>query len=168
MFLIVSTPYWFIGTCWFLDPLHSMNWHKKWNQNSQPQVVIHFELPKDGENMWEHFFSFLKMAQRLSEIVAHDLRLAAVQRAEKIVVMDRGWEMAPAWVGSLEFSHGMENSEIFGDGFGVDGVGLDDFLDYAKWGGFDHRVWWVWELLMDYFFKNMFWYDTWWDGFWNW
>jgi len=41
------------------------------------------------------------MAQRLSEIVAHDLRLAAVQRAEKIVVMDRGWEMAPAWVGSL-------------------------------------------------------------------
>jgi hypothetical protein len=45
---------------------------------------------------------------------------------------------------------------------------LDDFLDYAKWGGFDHRVWWVWELLMDYFFKNMFWYDTWWDGFWNW
>ena len=80
------------------------------------------------------------MAQRLSEIVAHDLRLAAVQRAEKIVVMDRGWEMAPVWVGSLEFSHGMENSEIFGDGFGVDGVGLDDFLDYAKWGGLDNTV----------------------------
>lgn len=83
-------------------------------------------------------FSSLKMAQRLSEIVAHDLRLAAVQRAEKIVVMDRGWKMAPVWVRSLVMA--WENSDIFGDGFGVDGIGLDDFLDYAKWGGFDNTV----------------------------
>ena len=41
-------------------------------------------------------------------------------------------------VGSLVMA--WENSDIFGDGFGVDGIGLDDFLDYAKWGGFDNTV----------------------------
>ena len=56
---------------------------------------------------------------RSAEIVAHDLRLAAVQRAEKIVVMDRGrCEMLPVgaeveWHGGFH-SHGivMEYMEV--------------------------------------------------------